>query len=165
VAISSNLVTMEATNVSAPHEGRRHLQRLIRKVKHVLVVKHYIDDLKGGVGLRQCRGVLLQRTYVHFHPFPIHSNLSIVATSILSFNLRSHDLDATMCMKAIQVVIRLSSSRHTNKFKGMTFSMNCPMGLQLLQVSANWTLLLMHSTAMTRLPRYRVLKMIHGRSP
>src|SRR5271170_2377730 len=61
---------MEATAISAPHEGRRHLQRLIRKVKHVLIVKHCIDDLKGGVGLRQCRGVLLQRTYVHFRLFP-----------------------------------------------------------------------------------------------
>ncbi len=75
MAIPSNLVTtMAATAVSAPHEGRRHLQRLIRKVKHVLIVKHCIDDLKGGVGLRQGRGVLLQKTYVHSHILPIYGD-------------------------------------------------------------------------------------------
>jgi hypothetical protein len=64
VAIPNNLTVMEATAVSAPHQGRRHLQRLIRKVQHVLIVKHCIDDLKGGVALRQGRGVV-QKTYVH----------------------------------------------------------------------------------------------------
>ena len=88
MATPSNLVIMEkAAVISAQHEGRRHLQRLIRKVKHVLIVKHCIDDLKSGVGLRKCRGVLLQRTYVYSHLLPIHSTLSLVANSIPSFNL------------------------------------------------------------------------------
>ena len=164
MATPSNLVTMEATVVSAQHEGRRHLQRLIRKVKHVLIVKHCIDDLKGGIGLRQCRGVL-ERTYVHFRLCPIHGDLSLVATSILSFDLRSRDSDAAICMKATQMVVQLRSSRHTDNSKGMTFSKNCPMGLQPLQVSANLTLLPMHSTAMMRLPRHIVLRMVPARSP
>jgi hypothetical protein len=81
MAIQNIFAISEVKAGSPQHEGRKHLQRLIRKVKHVLVVKHYIDDLKGGVGLRHCRGVL-QKSYVHSAPIPIGGSSGCVATLI-----------------------------------------------------------------------------------
>jgi hypothetical protein len=154
---------MEATAVSAPHQGRRHLQRLIRKVKLVLVVKHCLDDLKGGVALRQGRGVH-QRTYVHSQLFivtvigmqcPIHFELQTMFTL----------LDETKHRSTMQRDFQLKTSRHTDHSKGLTLSMGCPMDPQHLRGFANLMLLLIHSTAIMQFPRSRLQRTKLGPSP
>lgn len=79
MASPSSFVAPETTAMATQHQGRKHLQRLIRKVKHVLVVKHCIDDLKGGVGLRQCREIL-EKPYVPSTLLSIGGSHSFVAS-------------------------------------------------------------------------------------
>lgn len=51
MAISTKLRAAEG-NISTPRRGRKLLQRLVRKVQLVLVIRHSINDLKesGGLG-------------------------------------------------------------------------------------------------------------------
>jgi hypothetical protein len=44
----ADLVVPVAKDVRNASDGLQHLQRLIRKVQHVLVIKHCLDDLRDG---------------------------------------------------------------------------------------------------------------------
>jgi hypothetical protein len=137
MAIPSILAVAEVTAGSTQHEGRKHLQRLIRKVKHVLAVKRCIDDLKGGGGLRQCRGIL-EKTYVHSAPFPIGSNCTFVATLISASNCL-HTVYTRHCARSLfKWLFRDAAQGLLTISKETTYSMDCPLDPQPLQNSATW---------------------------
>jgi hypothetical protein len=79
MAIPAQASIDETNGSSAQYRCRKHLQRLIRKVQHVLVVKHWIDDLRQSANY-QGRERSLKNAYV-FPPYNFQLESRILSPS------------------------------------------------------------------------------------
>src|SRR5580700_3953133 len=80
MAIPAQASVTEIDRSPAQHRCRKHLQRLIRKVQHVLVVKHWIDDLRQNAN-QQGRERSLKNAYVS-PPYNIRLESRILSLSL-----------------------------------------------------------------------------------
>lgn len=83
MAILGSLVTGEPDLIPPKLSGLTLFQRLIRKVKLVLIVKHCIDDLKSRADARHC-GEILERTYVTHVFLLVHDKQKASDNSLLN---------------------------------------------------------------------------------
>jgi hypothetical protein len=104
MAIFSDLALYEAPMFSSRNESRKNLQRLIRKVQHVLIVKRCIDDLRTSTSLRRPReghrryvqhdhtpcSLFYFNSYSHFDPLCLHVLNNCVFKTMAELELPLH---------------------------------------------------------------------------